>query len=138
MAAYATVDDLVARWRPLAGAEATQASALLEDAAVIIRASCPDTDARILAGTLDPAVPLMVSCAIVKRAMSAPAGFEGVSQFNQTAGPFAQATSFANPAGNMWLTKQDRKLLGCSSQKAFMVDLLPAYSDEEYSAVWGS
>ena len=138
MAAYATVDDLVARWRTLEEAEAATASALLDDAAVMIRAVCPDIEDRIADGVIDPLVPLIVSCRMVKRAMQAPAGFEGVSQFNQTAGPFAQATQFANPAGDMWLAKADRKLLGVGGSKAFTVDMWPAYTDEEFATVWGS
>ncbi|WP_442972483.1 Gp19/Gp15/Gp42 family protein [Rhodococcus sp. BH5] len=127
---YATVSDLESRWRPLESAEAVTASALLEDAAVMIRAACPDVDVRIDAGLLDPSVPVIVSCRMVKRAMSAPDGFEGVSGFNQSAGPFSQNLSFANPAGDMWLGKPDRKLLGCSTQRAFMVDLLPPVVEE--------
>jgi len=138
MAAYATVDDVVLRWRPLSDAEVDQASALLDDAAVMIRSVCPDVEARIADGLLDVEVLKLVSVRMVKRAMTAPAGFEGVSQFNQTAGPFAQATQFANPTGDMWLTKVDRRLLGVGGSKAFSVDMWPAYTDQEFAAVWGS
>lgn len=136
MAAYATVDDVVLRWRALSDAEVVVASALLEDAAVMIRSVVPNLETRVADGDLDPEALKIVSCRMVKRSMQAPAGFEGVSQFNQTAGPFSQATQFANPAGDMWLAKADRKLLGVGGSRAFTVDMWPAYTDAEYAAVW--
>ena len=129
--AYATTADVEARWRPLSPAEATQAAALLDDAAVVIRAACPDIADRITDGLLDPSVPKLISVRLVKRVMSAAAssGFEGVTNLSQTAGPFSQNTSFANPLGEMFLTKADRRLLGCGGAQAFTVDMAP-------DAVW--
>lgn len=127
MAAFAEVSDLEARWRPLSIAEDATAEVLLLDAASMIRAECPDIDGRLEADppTLDPNIPLMVSCAMVKRAMLAGTGSDAVSQTSQTAGPFSQQVTYANPMGNLYLTKAERKLLGCSQQKAFMVDMGP-------------
>lgn len=122
MVAFAEVSDLEARWRPLEVAEQSQATVLLDDASTIIRAECPDAD------TLDSAITLMVACGMVKRAMSVPAGMEGVTSLQQSAGPFQQTPQFSNPMGNLYLTKQDRKLLGISGQAAFMVDQGP-YED---------
>lgn len=136
MAAYATVDDLVLRWRPLTDEEALTAAALIEDAAVMIRSTVPDLETRLADESLSLDVLKLVTVHMVKRSMSAPAGFEGVTQFNQTAGPFAQATQFANPTGDMWLTKADKKMLGVSGSKAFTVDMFPAYTDEEFAAAW--
>ena len=138
MAAYATVDDVVLRWRPLSDAEVEQASALLDDAAVMIRSACSDIEARIADGLLDAEVLKLVSVRMVKRAMTAPAGFEGVSQWNVASGPHSQSTQFANPMGDMWLTKVDRKMLGVGGARAFSIDMWPAYTDQEFAAVWGS
>lgn len=130
MAAYATVADVEARWRVLDTSEQATAEALLDDAAVYIRAACPDVDQRIADGTLDPDIPKIISVSMVKRAMASMAsGFEGITQLQQTAGPFTQNTTLSNPSGNMWLTKNDRRLLGCPIQKAFSVDMAP-------DAVW--
>lgn len=123
-AVYATVDDLQARWRPLAGDEVDKATALLADAAVIIRVARPDIDEQIAAGRLvDEA--MIVSCRIVRRAMSTPDGYEGVSAITDQAGPFQEQVSFGNPFGDSWLTKADQRLLGCSSQQAFTIDMAP-------------
>lgn len=121
MAAFAEVADLVARWRPLVPPEDTQAGVLLEDASAIVRAECPTAEAEV-----DPDVLKLVVCAMVKRAMLAGTGSDAVSQTAQTAGPFSQQVTYANPMGNLYLTKQERRLLGCGSGRAFFVDLMRA------------
>lgn len=122
---FATVTDLEVRWRHLTPDEATQAVALLGDASVMIRVESPGIDARILAGDLDPDAPLQVVCRMVKRAMQGPEDLVGVTTMQDTAGPFSHSLSFANPAGDLYLSKADRKMLGMSRQRAFMVDTLP-------------
>lgn len=126
-AAFATATDLAARWRPLSTAEQAQAGVLLGDASAILRAECPDVDARTTAlpPTLDPDIPKMVACAMVKRAMIAGADAEGVTAHQQTAGPFSQSLTYSNPMGNLYLTKAERRLLGCGGQRAFSVDMTP-------------
>lgn len=120
MAAFAEVADLVARWRPLVPPENTQAGVLLEDASAIVRAECPTAEATVDAGVLK-----LVVCAMVKRAMLA-SGLEGVSSGMDVAGPFTQQRSFSNPMGNLYLTKQERRLLGYGASRAFFVDLTRA------------
>lgn len=120
---FATVADLEARWRPLTPTETTTATALLDDASAMIRAEAPGIDQRVDDGQLDPAVPLMVVCRMVKRAMHTSG--DGVTQQQQTAGPFSQMLSFSNPQGDMYLTKADRRMLGIGRQRAFSIDLVP-------------
>lgn len=126
-AAFATATDLAARWRPLSTAEQTQAGVLLGDASAILRAECSDVDARLSAipPTLDADIPKMIVCAMVKRAMLAGADVEGVTATQQTAGPFSQSLTYSNPMGNLYLTKAERRLLGCGGQRAFSVDMSP-------------
>jgi len=126
--AYATVTDLEARWRALSGAEKTRAGVLLDDAATRIDAACPPpaelTDQQ-------SAARLIVSCEMVKRAMAAgDAGVVGVTSVQQGAGPYQQTTQFANPTGDLYLTKQDKQLLGCGRAVAFTI---PMRSDVEDS-----
>lgn len=122
-APYATTADLVARWRPLTVSETATASVLLSDAAVRIRSEFPDVDERIAADpqTLDPDIPKMVSCAMVKRAMLASADQAVAGSIQQTAGPFSQSTTFVNPTGDLYLTSAERRMLRTSAQKAFTV-----------------
>lgn len=119
---YATVADLEDRWRTLSVDEKSRADVLLGDAAVRLDVLCPpsapptnqELDARKI-----------VSCEMVKRAMSTPGGVDGigVSSVQAGAGPFQQTQQFSNPTGDLYLTKADRALLGCGDQVAFTVPM---------------
>ena len=117
---YATAVDLAARWRPLTSAEQSRATTLLEDAAVRIDMCAPPTlplaDAQLAARKI-------VSCEMVKRARASGAG-PGVSQISETRGPFTGQVTYANPAGDLYLTKADKRLLGSGGQVAGNVSLL--------------
>jgi len=123
MTAFAEVSDLEARWRPLSTAEQATAGALLDDASVIIRAEVAGAD------EIAPEITRLVACAMVKRAMVT-SNVEGFSQVQNTAGPFQHGGTLANPMGNLYLSKQDRKILGSSGQVAFSIDL-GSYDDAE-------
>jgi hypothetical protein len=125
MAAFATAGDLADRWRPLSPEETVQAEALLEDASTILRMEIPTVDSRVELGTLPANVPLMVVVGMVKRAMVAPAAGEGVQTAQTNVGPFGQSFTYANPMGHLYLTKQDRRLLGVGGQRAFTIDTMP-------------
>ena len=140
---FATIDDLEKRWRPLTTAERPRADTLLEDASAQLRVECRDLDARLTitppatVPDLDPAVPRRVVCAMVKRAMLAPVDQGAVTAEQQTAGPFSQSLTFSNPNGDLYLTKAERKLLGCDGQKAFMIDTAPRrrYGDRPWLVI---
>lgn len=115
--AFATVDDLAARWRALSGAENAQAAVLLDDASDLIRTTC-----RAYAG-----VPLStlkrITCAIVKRAMLAGGDAAGISQHTETAGSYSESYSYSNPAGDLYLTAAEKTSLGVKRQRAFSIDM---------------
>lgn len=107
--AYATVQDLEARWRDLDSDEEAKAATLLDDASAMLAALvCVDaTDAQ------QAALLKIVSCSMVMRSMMASEGDAyGVSQLDYGMGPFSQAAHFANPNGDMYLTAQEKRLLG--------------------------
>ena len=107
--AYATVQDLEARWRELTEDEQTRAETLLDDAGAMLAAlvDVDEADAQQLA------LLKIVSCSMVMRSMMASdADAYGVSQLDYGMGPFSQAVHYANPNGDMYLTAQERKLLG--------------------------
>lgn len=124
--AFAGVADLEGRWRTLTAEERNTAHVLLGDASAIVRGEVPDIDARLGAvpPTLDADIPKFVVCGMVKRAMMS-VDVEGISSAMDVAGPFTQQRSYANPQGNLYLNKQDKRLLGYRGQKAFTVDLVP-------------
>lgn len=124
---YASVTDLEARWRTLEASEKTRALVLLGDARVRLDVECrpadPPTAAQLAARKI-------VSCEMVKRAMIATGNGDGsdlggVSALMDVAGPFTQQRSFRNPMGELYLTKADRKLLGCGGAKPFTIDTAP-------------
>lgn len=124
---YATVADLEDRWRTLDAAEKKRAKVLLGDARVRLDAECrpadPPTPAQLASRKI-------VSCEMVKRAMIAGGtgdggDLAGVSALMDVAGPFTQQRSFRNPMGELYITKADRKLLGCGGARAFTIDTAP-------------
>ena len=123
---FAAASDLEARWRTLSPAEQTRADVLLGDASALIRDAAPGIDARIAAETMDAVVPKAIACAMVKRVMQGPTELEGVSQTTQGAGPFSQGVTFANPGGNLYLSRDERRRLAGGRQRAGSVDLMAA------------
>lgn len=111
--AYATVDDLEARWRPLSTTEQDRAEVLLDDAAVYLSAlvTVDDSD-QAQADVLK-----VVSCSMVQRVMSSDVDTFGVSQTSMTAGSYTQSMTFANPSGDFYLTAMEKRLLGIASSK---------------------
>lgn len=134
---YATVPELEARWRTLTGPEKVRAGTLLEDAAVRLDVACPPSDPIT---AQEASARLIVSCEMVKRAMSAPGGVEdvGVTSIQSGAGPFQQTKQFANPTGDLYLTKADKALLGCGRQVAFTVPLVAPVASSEPPYWWES
>lgn len=128
VAPFATVSDLEARWRTLSTAEKARATALIDDASALILDLSPDVEDWASATTLKAIV-----CAMVKRVMQGPADLDGVTQHQQAAGPFQQGVTFANPSGDLYLTKLEKKRLKIGTQRAFMVDLIASESSSSSS-----
>jgi hypothetical protein len=125
MTAFATSDDVESRWRPLTDDEKAIANTLLDDASDMIRTRWADVDDRISAGSLTEDSVLRVVAGMVKRAMINGAT-EGVDSMAQGAGPFSQNLKYSNPNGNLYLTREDIRLLdGRVGRRAFAVDLSP-------------
>ena len=104
--AYASHADVEARWRDLSASEEDQADILCSDASAII-----DSLVTVDDGKLELA--RVVCCNMVIRAMSASQSDSyGLSQASMTAGPYTQSWSYANPSGDMYLTKLDKQMLG--------------------------
>ena len=114
--AFATVADLEARWgKELTQAEEAQASVLLDDAAAILTAlvRCIDPDDETQEANLR-----QVSCNMVKRAMSSAASSAfGIDQATATMGPFSQRVEYANPSGDLYVTKAERAVLGIGTAR---------------------
>ena len=106
--AFATVQDLIDRWRELTEDEEAKASVLLDDAAVYLSALVTvDPENEQQASALK-----IVSCNIVRRMMNVTDDMYGVSEATMTADIYSQRYSFSNPSGNMYITKAEKRLLG--------------------------
>ena len=67
-----------------------------------------------------------VCCSMVIRSMVASASSTyGIDELQATMGPFGQTAKFANPNGDMYLTKLERRLLGIGGGRGRI--LHPAY-----------
>lgn len=110
--AYATYEDLQARWRTLTESEQATATVLLDDAAAIIDAYVLiDTENE---GQMERAK--YVSCSMVRRSMMvSESDLVGINQASATMGPFSQQATFANPTGDLYLTAQEKAMLGAGS-----------------------
>ena len=113
---FATYADLEQRWRTLTDGERVLAETLLGDASQMIRDTCPGWESA------SPLTRKAVACAMVKRSMLA-GDLPGVTQSSETVGSFTQSMSYANPAGDMYLTKQERRRIGGSGQRMWIVDM---------------
>lgn len=109
--AYATIDQLEARYGEVADELRDRAQALLEDAATIL-------DSRVMVDISDQQQLdrlELVSCAMVNRAlMAAESEAYGVSNASYSMGPFSQTATFANPSGDLYLTSGELRLLGAT------------------------
>ena len=117
---FATLEDLEGRWRPLSLPERKRAALLLEDAETLIKDECPRWH------TASEATLRRIACKIAQRALNTPFGeYAGaIQQTSTTAGPYSQQMSYANPQGDMYLTKSEKRALGGGALAAFEADLL--------------
>ena len=122
---FATIEDLEARWRTLSEAEVSKATALLDDASAILVAQVDVDPTDEQQATLLK----VVCCSMVTRSMVASeSDVYGISQLDYGMGPFSQAAHFSNPNGDLYLTAQERQLLGIGSG-GYVIDLRAQVGD---------
>ena len=113
MEAYATVEDLEARWRALDPSEQARASVLLDDASAMLKRAM-DASGIAVDAENDAFMQSLkaVCCSMVRRAMSTPIDGPTVSNTSQTAGPFSQSFTYSNPSGDLYMTSGEKRQLG--------------------------
>lgn len=114
MTAFAEVSDLEDRWRPLSPDEQARANVLLMDAAAMLSAEFARCGRDAAAAPSE--LLAMVSCCMVRRVMAAGTDAD-VSQLGLTVGPFSQQVSYANPASAMYVSVEERRLLGIPKRR---------------------
>lgn len=112
--AYADVSDLVERWRELSTDEQARAAVLLDDASAMLAqlVDVKESDEQ------QEALLRTVCCSMVIRTMSATESDSfGASNMSMSAGVYSQSWSYANPSGDMYLTRLEKKMLGIGGNK---------------------
>ena len=118
MKPFASIEDLAVRWRELHGDEEKKAVALIGDATAKLLKELREAEIKVdEADLVQSAILRSVCCAMVRRAMDS--SEDGAyTQTSMTAGPYTQSWTPANPNGDMYLTKEERKALGLKRQRA--------------------
>jgi hypothetical protein len=106
-AVYATVADIEARWGASLGSQQQQVQAMIDDAHAYIRARVPTVDARVTAGTVDPAVITSVIAQMVLSVLRNPEGLRA-----EMAGVFQRQLDTSAASGRLTLTDEQLMLLG--------------------------
>lgn len=88
-----------------------------------LRAQCDGIDDRIATETLDLNLVVDVVCQMVDRTAPVEEFPFGMDSLQETRGPFSTSLKRTNPHGDFYLTKNEKRSLGCVG-KAFSVDLL--------------
>lgn len=110
---FADVSDIEVRWRTLTSSERNRATALIEDASAMLSALVENID---VSDEEQMQLLNLVCCNMVIRAMSATeVDSFGASNMSMTAGAYTQSWTYANPTGDMYLTKFEKRLLGVTS-----------------------
>ncbi len=117
MEPFATVEDLETRWRPLTEDERTVAETTLLDATAFISSELARSHVYV---NPDDEVQnqnlVAVTCAVTKRSllMAFDSGntLTGVSKYQEQADVWNASVTLANPMGDMYLTAQEKRLLG--------------------------
>lgn len=119
METYAEMKDLQARWREITDEEeAARAQQKLKDASLLIDGECKAAGVTLdLEDELTVEMLSMTVCEMVKRAMIAPVDQAPVTQGGVTVGPFSMSQTYANPHGDLYLTKAEKKRLGIGCQR---------------------
>lgn len=113
MAQHASLDDLKELW-PGGSLDEARAGAVLPLVSSAIDALC-------LSGGVDPSgvgadVLRLVTCQVATRMLMASESGFGVTQESWGATPYSGSTSYANPTGDIYLTKVERQLLGLDGE----------------------
>ena len=110
MLPFANTSDVELRWRSLSTSEQPIAETLIDDASDMIRVRWPDIDSRVAGGSVSTTTMVRIVAGMVRRAMMN-RDSEGVTQQQQTAGPFSQGATYSNPNNNLYLSADDIRQL---------------------------
>lgn len=127
MAAYATVDDVVALWRPLTTEEITRVEALLPIVSDSLRQAArnagKDLDHMIDAGEVLQNVVKSVTVDVLARTVMTPTNEAPMTQFSQGALGYTVSGTYLVPGGGLFIKKSELARLGLRRQKCGVIEL---------------
>lgn len=125
MGPFATPDDLASRWRELGDGDRKRAETLLGDASAMLATEMGRCGVRIdEEDEVQASLLCLVCCSMVRRAMASET-YADVKSKSLTAGPYSGQVTFANPTGNMYITSDERRLLGIPKRKVRIGSIAP-------------
>lgn len=132
---FATLADYEKRYGEVAPADKERTETILQDASDMLLATYEENYGIPYEEGAHPVFDksaCAVACAVAHRSLSVPAGFEGASQYSQTAGSYNASITFSNPTGDIYLSKTELKRLGLYGQRiGAVMPLMPEVTGDE-------
>lgn len=118
---YATINDIIALYRPLTPAETTRAEALLPIVCASLRAEAKkvgkDLDAMIEADPDLAEVAKSVTVDVVARTLMTSTNAEPMTQYSQSALGYSVSGTYLVPGGGLFIKKSELARLGLRRQR---------------------
>lgn len=129
---FATLQDLADRGRPTTLGDEMRVMSLVRDASQMLIDEMPAAVTRAHPDTLTRIV-----CAMVGRVLDSGAAdsMTGVESTQFGVGPFQQSYKWANPSGDLYVSKAERRALG-GPRRASSVSMMPEGAGREYPGPW--
>ena len=127
MADYATIDDIIALWRPLTPQEQERAAALLPVVSDSLRQAARnvgrDLDAMLKDGEVLENVLKSVTVDVTARAIMTPTDDAPMTQMSQSALGYSVSGTYLVPGGGLFIKKSELARLGLRRQRIGVIAL---------------
>ena len=118
---YATVDDMIALWRPMSSSEQDRAEVLLTTVSSELRLRAKrvnmDLDALVTSDADYAEVAKSVTVDVTARVLMTSTDSEPVTQMSQSAMGYSAQASFLVPGGGFFIKKSELERLGIRRQR---------------------
>lgn len=134
MADYATIDDIIALWRPLTPQEQERAAALLPVVSDSLRQAARnvgrDLDAMLKDGEVLENVLKSVTVDVTARAIMTPTDDAPMTQMSQSALGYSVSGTYLVPGGGLFIKKSELARLGLRRQRIGVIELYAQGHDD--------
>lgn len=134
MVDYATIDDIIALWRPLTPQEQERAAALLPVVSDSLRQAARnvgrDLDAMLEDGEVLENVLKSVTVDVTARAIMTPTDDAPMTQMSQSALGYSVSGTYLVPGGGLFIKKSELARLGLRRQRIGVIELYAQGNDD--------